>query len=80
LAAAALMAVLAATGADAETRLETSNKKWANMDTCAKQSFQKYPDYTAEGANKRDAFMRDCLRTHRLPPRNNLAQPQPPRQ
>jgi hypothetical protein len=78
--AAAIAAVLATASADAETRLDTSNKKWTQMDTCAKQSFQKFPDYTAEGATKRDAFVRDCLRMHRLPPRNNVAQPQPPQQ
>jgi hypothetical protein len=61
-------------GAPADTRLETSNKIWAKSDTCGKESFQKFPDYTAEGAAKRDAYMRECLRKNRLPPRNDLAQ------
>jgi hypothetical protein len=76
LGAAAIAAMLAATGVNADTRLETSNKKWTQMDACSRQSFQKFPDYTVEGSAKRDAYVRDCLRTHRLPPRNDLAQPQ----
>lgn len=76
LGAVAIAAMLAASGANADTRLETSNKKWTQMDTCSRQSFQKFPDYTVEGSAKRDAYVRDCLRTHRLPPRNDLAQPQ----
>ena len=57
------------------TKLQRSNKKWTQNDNCGKESFQKYPDFTAEAAASRDAYMRDCLRRHRLPPRNDLAQP-----
>lgn len=72
------VAALAGTSAFAEdTRLERANKKWAQSDTCGKESFRKFPDYTAEGAAKRDAYMRECLRKNRLPPRNDLAQPLP---
>ena len=60
--------------------LEKSNKIWAQSDTCGKESFQKFPDYTVEGATKRNAYMRECLRKNRLPPRNDLAQPLEPRQ
>ena len=59
------------------TRLEKSNRMWTQSDTCGKESFQKFPDYTADGALKRDAYMRDCLRKHHLPPRNDVAQPLP---
>ncbi|HXP75694.1 MAG TPA: hypothetical protein VN823_16245 [Stellaceae bacterium] len=62
------------------TRLENSNKMWNQNDTCGKESFQKFPDYTAEGAAKRDAYMRECLRKHHLPPRNDAAQPARPAQ
>jgi hypothetical protein len=83
-------AVVAVTGTSAlaqatldtppDTRLQTSNKIWAKSDLCGKESFQKFPDYTAEGAAKRDSYMRDCLRKNRLPPRNDLAQPLQPGQ
>jgi len=59
------------------TRLEKSNKMWNQNDICGKESFQKFSDYTADGALKRDAYMRDCLRKHHLPPRNDVAQPLP---
>ncbi len=82
-AAIAVVAALAGTSARAQdtlggpkdTRLEMSNKKWAQSDTCGKESFRKFPDYTTEGAAKRDAYMRECLRKNHLPPRNDLAQP-----
>jgi hypothetical protein len=67
-------------GTPSDTKLERSNKKWAQNDTCGKESFRKFPDFTVEGAAKRDAYMRECLRKHRLPPRNDLAQPQQPGQ
>jgi|GEM_PF-2394361 hypothetical protein len=60
------------------TQLQKSNKMWEQSDNCGKESFQKYPDYTADGAAKRDAYMRACLRRHHLPPRNDLAQPLKP--
>jgi hypothetical protein len=63
-----------------QTRLQTSNKVWAKSDLCGKESFHKFPDYTAEGAAKRDAYVRECLRNNRLPPRNDLAHPPQPGQ
>src|ERR1700693_1553218 len=57
------------------SRLDKSNKMWMQSDTCGKESFQKFPDYTTEGADKRDAYMRECLRRHHLPPRADVAQP-----
>jgi hypothetical protein len=62
---------------DEGTKLEKSNKMWNQNDTCGRDSFRKYPDYTAEAAVKRDAFMRDCLRKHNLPPRNDLVPRRP---
>jgi hypothetical protein len=65
---------------DEGTKLEKSNKMWGQSDTCGKESFRKFPDYTADAAGNRDAFMRDCLRKHHLPPRADVAQPlRPPR-
>ncbi len=60
---------------DEGSRLERSNKIWQQNDTCGKDSFRKFPDFTAEAALQRDAFMRDCLRKHHLPPRNDVARP-----
>lgn len=57
------------------TRLQKSNKIWEQNDTCGKESFRKFPDFTAEAATARDAYMRDCLRKHHLPPRNDVATP-----
>ena len=78
LAAGALAALAATTARADDTLLERSNKKWTQNDICGKESFRKYPDYTAESAAKRDAYMRECLRKNRLPPRNDLAQPLKP--
>ena len=58
-----------------DTRLQKSNKMWEQNDVCGKESFRKFPDFTAEAATARDAYMRDCLRKHHLPPRNDVAQP-----
>jgi hypothetical protein len=65
---------------DEGTKLEKSNKMWDQSDSCGKDSFRKFPDYTADAALKRDAFMRDCLRKHHLPPRNDVARPLQPGQ
>lgn len=64
---------------DPGNKLGKSNKMWTRSDNCGKESFQKFPDYTTEGATKRDAYMRDCLRKHHLPPRADVAQPLPPK-
>ena len=60
---------------DEGTRLGKSNKMWDQNDACGKDSFRKYPDFTADAALRRDAYMRDCLRKHHLPPRNDVARP-----
>lgn len=59
-----------------DTRLELSNKKWAQSDACGKASFRKFPDFTEQAAIRRDVYMRECLRNHNLPPRADLAKPQ----
>jgi hypothetical protein len=46
--------------------------QWAAMDNCSKASFKQFPDYTADDAARRDAFVRQCLRSGHLPPRNDL--------
>jgi hypothetical protein len=58
-----------------DSRLEFSNKKWTQSDACGKESFRKFPDYTEQAAIQRDAYMRECLRNHNLPPRADLVKP-----
>ena len=65
---------------DEGTKLEKSNSVWSQNDACGKDSFRKFPDFTPEAATSRDVFMRDCLRKHHLPPRNDVAQPLRPAQ
>lgn len=74
---AAVLVVLTADVAHADTRLNGANQRWQTADKCTRTSFTRYPDYTVEGARKRDQFVRECLRNNRLPPRPDLAPSQP---
>ena len=65
---------------DWSNREQKSRQLWKDSDNCGRESFQKFPDYTTEGASKRDAYMRACLRRHQAPPRADLAQPVQPKQ
>jgi len=76
-AAIAALTVLAAGAAQADTRLNGANQRWQAADKCTRTSFTKYPDYTVEGAQKRDQFVRECLRNNRLPPRPDMAPAEP---
>jgi hypothetical protein len=60
-------AVAIAAPGRAQDRGSTSQQRWSAMDNCNKQAFAHYPDYTVEGAAKRDAYVRQCLRSQRLP-------------
>jgi Ni/Co efflux regulator RcnB len=75
--AAAMMAATATAGLTAETRMDSPSKRWHAADQCNRDAFKKYPDYTQQGAAKREAYVRGCLREHRLPPQNNSGQPKP---
>ena len=75
--AAAMTAATATAGLGADTRMDSPSKRWQAADQCNRDAFKKYPDYTQEGATKRDAYVRECLREHRLPPQNNSGQPKP---
>jgi hypothetical protein len=57
-----------------------SNELWKESDNCGLESFKKFSDYTVEGGLNRDAFMRQCLRSHHAPPRADLVQPAQPKQ
>jgi len=77
----AILVAAAASAGAAVTRVGAANdstiKRWHTADDCNREAFKKYPDYTQEGAAKRDAFLRACLRDHRLPPPGNTGQAQP---
>jgi hypothetical protein len=62
------------------SREQKSKQIWKWNDDCGQESFRKFPDYTTEGALKRDVYMRECLRSHHAPPRAELAQPVQPKQ
>jgi hypothetical protein len=68
---AAAMAV--ALPAAATTNQRTAQKAWTDSDKCAKEAFEKYPDYTPEETAKRDAFTRRCLNGRNLPGRSSAA-------
>jgi len=69
-------AAMAGMGPD-NTRIDAPTKRWHAADDCSREAFKKYPDYTQEGAAKRDAYLRQCLRDHRLPPPGNSGQSKP---
>jgi hypothetical protein len=56
-----------ATPGHAQDRGSTSQLRWTAMNSCNKQAFTHYPDYTVDGAAMRDAYVRQCLRNQRLP-------------
>jgi hypothetical protein len=78
----ALVAVAAAEAATSgagtdNTRINGPSTRWHAADDCNREAFKKYPDYTQEGAAKRDAYLRQCLRDHHLPPPGNPVQTKP---
>ena len=76
-AAAAMTAAMATAGLADDTRLDSPRKRWQASDQCNREAFKKYPDYTQEGAAKREAYIRECLNAHHLPPQSNSSQPKP---
>ena len=62
-----LLAAALASAAAADLNQRKADTAWKEGDTCAKQAFQKYPDYTPEGNAKRESARKACLRNHRLP-------------
>ena len=81
IAAAAMVAATATAGVGTDnTRIDAPSKRWHAADDCNREAFKKYPDYNQEGAAKRDAYVRQCLRDHRLPPPGNSGQTKPPGQ
>ncbi|HTS94352.1 MAG TPA: hypothetical protein VMG55_20235 [Stellaceae bacterium] len=78
--AAAVIAAAVAAGAMAagmgtdNTRIDNARQRWHAADDCNRQAFKKFPDYTQEGASKRDAFVQQCLRDRHLPPPESSGQ------
>lgn len=46
---------------------------WSRMDKCTRTAFEKYPDQTADGLAKREAYTRQCQRANGTPVRASLA-------
>ena len=70
----AALALPAPAGAD--EKQQSSDTEWRAMDGCAREAFQKFPDYTHESNLKREAYRRACLRKKGLPaPDDPLPQP-----
>ncbi|MDB5405801.1 MAG: hypothetical protein JWL84_713 [Rhodospirillales bacterium] len=51
----------------------TSKSLWSTMDKCTKTARELYPDDTADGLAKRDAYVRTCQRDSRVPIREGQA-------
>jgi hypothetical protein len=71
-------AAAGAPSAHAQDRGAASAQRWAQMDTCAKDAFTHFPDYTAEGLAQREAYIHKCLRDHNLPPWTSYSPPAQP--
>lgn len=61
----------------ADAQQQQSFSVWSQMDNCAKQANQQFPDHTPEGNAKREAARQACLRAHRLPVTAPVAPPPP---
>jgi hypothetical protein len=70
-AAAALLLAVPSRAAD----VQGLQQRWNQMDRCTKMAREKYPEGNAAAQAKRDAFMQECQRTGRLPPRQGIAPP-----
>ena len=53
-----------------------SQSAWKLRDTCRRNAFKQFPDYTADSNAKRERAEQKCLEAYNLPP----ASPQPPRE
>lgn len=62
-----ILAIASVLPAHADENLKSSDRVWHAMDQCAHDAFQKFPDYTAQSNQKREAYRRACLRKKGLP-------------
>ncbi len=53
--------------AHADAQQQQSFNVWHQMQNCAREAAQKFPDHTPDGNAKREADRQNCLRLHHLP-------------
>jgi len=66
MAAAAFLAGLPCGARAADASAQSQEKLWGLADKCGRDAFAKYPDYTPDSNVKREAFRRNCLRSHEI--------------
>jgi hypothetical protein len=71
--AALLLAGLAAPASAASVTSLSAKAAWSAMDKCTKMAREMYPDDTADGLAKRDAYVHNCQRDGRVPIREGQA-------
>jgi hypothetical protein len=71
-----LAAGLAAPASAASATSLSAKTAWSRMDKCTKTARDMYPDNTAEGLAKRDAYVHNCQRDGRVPIREGQASKQ----
>jgi hypothetical protein len=49
-----------------------STEIWQQQDSCARQAFKKFPDYTAAAIRHRNAAIQACNAALGLPPRDDI--------
>jgi hypothetical protein len=64
-----LAALFASAAAQASNPGTQTMKNFKQMDQCAKEAQQAFPDFTTEAQAKRDAKLKECLASKNLPPR-----------
>jgi hypothetical protein len=69
-----LAAGLAAPASAASGTSLSAKAAWSTMDKCTKTAREMYPDDTADGLAKRDAYVHNCQRDSRVPIREGQAQ------
>jgi hypothetical protein len=65
----ALLGLLESGAVQASSPGNQTMKNFKQMDRCAKEAQQAFPDFTTEAQAKRDAKLKECLASRNLPPR-----------
>ena len=65
----ALLGLLESGAVQASNPGNQTMKNFKQMDQCAKEAQQAFPDFTTEAQAKRDAKLKECLASRNLPPR-----------
>ena len=64
----------------ANQQFKASEDIWKRSDKCTADALKKYPDYTQEGLEKREQYIKQCNLDNRIPSRQPLTAPPAPRQ